>query len=181
MQEINNPDMNLEIWKQLKTRWVHLSANGHHVAVDFNLITAPEDKHKVLSIDVIQHIDAENITDTVQRSAGEAYALLGLKGLSKDRLEQLYKNEIRELHRQSGGNSNSTLTVTMSPSSPTSGELKAVLEFPNSDTKTSVTVNYIHYYILNALREKMMETVGEGWKKVSAVHQSDSLEFYFDY
>nr|MDQ3007523.1 hypothetical protein [Chloroflexota bacterium] len=73
------------------------------------------------------------------------------------------------------------LIVTMSPSSPTSGEVKGFLEKGDSDIKSSVLINYRHYYMLDALREKMIELAGDNWSKVRAVYRSDNLEFYFEY
>jgi len=46
--------------------------------------------------------------------------------------------------------------------------------------ENSVQVNYQHYYLLNALRDKMIEIVGEGWSQVEAVYWQDTLEFYFE-
>jgi hypothetical protein len=178
---MNNPGIDLKIWEQLKKKWDALNAGGHNVRIEFKLITDPNDENKVLLIDVIQNIDNEIITETVQKTAREAYAILGVDGLSMERLVAACKEKMKKSHQQAGGKRESIFTVTMSPSSPTSGELRGILEEKDTDIQTSVLVNYIHYYILNALREKMVEVVGDSWKKVKAVYQSEELEFYFEY
>ena len=73
------------------------------------------------------------------------------------------------------------LIVTMAPSSPTSGETRGYVEERQSHIKSSVLVNYQQYYVLNALREKMIESTGDSWNKVKAVYHSGDLEFYFEY
>jgi hypothetical protein len=35
--------------------------------------------------------------------------------------------------------------------------------------------------VLNALREKMIEQLGESWSQVRAVYRAGALEFYFEY
>jgi hypothetical protein len=69
----------------------------------------------------------------------------------------------------------------MSPSSPASGEVTGYIEKREPGEKSSVSVNYQHYYLLNALREKMMESSGKGWSKVRAVYRSGDLDFHFEY
>jgi hypothetical protein len=177
---MNNPGINLEIWKQLRKKWSDLDASGHNLKIDFELIADPNDEKKILAIDVIQNINDELIVETVQRKAGEAYATLGIAGLSTERLVEVYKEMMKQLHRQTKQKA-MDLIVTMSPSSPTSGEIKGFLEERDSDTKSSVLVNYRHYYVLTALREKMIELAGDNWSKVRAVYRSDNLEFYFEY
>jgi hypothetical protein len=177
---MNNPGIDLEIWKQLRKKWTDLDASGHKVKVEFKLIADPNDENRILVIDVIQNIDDQIVTETVQRTAGEAYATLGISGLSMERLVEVYKNIMHQLHRQAKQR-DAALIVTMSPSSSTSGEVRGVLEKPGSDAKGSVLVNYRHYYILNALREKMIELLGDGWSKVRAVYRPEELEFYFEY
>ena len=69
----------------------------------------------------------------------------------------------------------------MHESPPTSGETRGYMEERRSHIKSSVLVNYQQYYLLNALREKMIESAGESWSKVTAVYRSGDLEFYFEY
>src|SRR5688572_743030 len=97
---MNNPGIDLEIWKQLRKKWSDLNTSGHKVKVDFRLIADPNDENKILVIDVVQNINDETVTETVQRSAGEAYATLGLAGLSMERLVEVYKEMMHQLHRQ---------------------------------------------------------------------------------
>ena len=177
---MNNPGIDLEIWKQLRKKWSDLDADGYKLKIDFRLIAHPNDEKNILAIDVIQNINDELITETVQRNAGEAYTALGIAGLSMERLVEVYKEMLRQLHRQAK-QKDVDLIVTMYPSSPNSGEIRGYVEKRNSDIKSSVLVNYWHYYMLNALREKMMELVGDGWSKVRAVYHSGDLEFYFKY
>jgi hypothetical protein len=177
---MNNPGIALEIWKRLRQKWTELDASGHKLKIEFKLIADPKDKNKILVIDVIQHIDGEPITETIQRNAGEVYAALGIAGLSMERLVEVYKEMLKQLHRQ-GSQRDMDLIVSMSPTSPTSGEVRAYMGKPEVSVQNSVLVNYRHYYVLNALRERMIEAVGEGWSKVRAVYQPDALEFYFEY
>jgi hypothetical protein len=177
---MNNPGIDLEIWEQLRKKWADLTASGHKVKVEFKLIADPKDEDKILMIDVIQSIDDEIVTETVQKSAGEAYATLGITGLSIEQLVDIYKKIMDQLHRQTKER-DATLIVTMSPSSSTSGEVKAFLEKSDSDSKNNILVNYKHYYILNALRERMIEILGDAWSKVRAVYRPEELEFYFEY
>src|SRR5687768_9811514 len=118
---MNNPGIDLEIWKQLRRKWTQLDESGHKVKVDFRLIADPRDENKILAIDVVQNIDDELITETVQRGAGEAYATLGIAGLSMEGLVEVYKKMMHQLHRQAKQR-DAGLIVTMTPSSSTSGE-----------------------------------------------------------
>jgi hypothetical protein len=177
---MNNPGIDLEIWKQLRKKWSDLDAHGHKLKIDFKLIAHPNDENNVLAIDVIQNINDELITETVQRNAGEGYAPLGIDGLPMERLVEVCKEMMRQLHSQSK-QQDADLIVTMAPSSPTSGETRGYMEERQSHIKSSVLVNYQHYYVLNALREKMIESAGDGWSKVTAVYRSGDLEFYFEY
>lgn len=139
-----------------------------------------DDKTRILLIDVIQSIDGQIVVETVQKNEGEAYASLRIEGLPIEQLVQNYR-KIAELTLRQTEQRNAALVVTMSPSSPTSGELQAVVEKQNSGMTNSVQVNYRHYYLLNALREKMIEQLGEDWRKVMAVYREENVEFYFDY
>lgn len=177
---MSNPGIDIEIWKHLRKKWSDLIAGGHKVEVEFKLIKSSGNENKILIIDVIQNIDGEIVTETVQHIAGEAYAALGIESLSMERLVEVYQETMNQLHRKSGQR-DADLIVTISPTSSTSGEVKACLEKKDSEIKTSILVNYRHYYILNALRERMIELVGDGWSKVKAVYSSEDLEFYFEY
>lgn len=177
---MNNPGIDLEIWKSLRKKWSDLDAQGHKLKVDFRLIADPKDKSKVLVIDVIQHIDDELITETVQRSAGEAYTTLGIGGLSLEELVEVYKQMMKQIH-QASQQRDMDLNVIMSPTSSTSGEAKAYLSKQDSPARKSVQMDYRHYYVLTALRDKMIELLGENWSQVRAVYHSGDLEFYFEY
>ena len=176
---MNNPGIDLEIWERLRKKWNDLNASGNEVKVEFRLIADPKDEKHVLIIDVIQKINDETVLETVQRSAGEADTTLGIAGLSMERLVSVLKGMMHQTHRQEK-QSEAKLIVTMSPSSPVSGEVKGILEVPDSGTK-SVLVSYRYYYLLNALRERMIELLGDRWSMVKAVYQPDALEFYFEY
>jgi len=88
---MNNPGMDMEIWKQLRQKWIDLDAKGHKIKVDFKLIADPKDEKNVLAIDVVQHIDRKLVTETVQHKSGEAYPTLGIAGLSVERLKEVFK------------------------------------------------------------------------------------------
>jgi hypothetical protein len=173
---MNNPSMDLETWKQLRTKWADLHSSGRNVNVEFQLLSDPNDKNNILAIDVVQTIDNEIVVETVQRNAGEACTTLGISGLSVEQLEDAYADIANSLYEHGG-----TLTVTMSPTSATSGELRGVLRRQNSDTTRSIPVNYHHYYILNALREKMSEQRGQNLGLIKAVCRGDDVEFSFDF
>ncbi len=177
---MNNPGIDLEIWNQLREKWMELDTKGHEVKVDFKLIGDPEDKNKILVIDVIQHIDGKPVTETVQRIAGEAYATLGIAGLSMERLVGGYKEMMKQLYDQAKQR-DKDLIVTMAPTSRTSGEVQGVLAMIDAPVQSHIIVNYRHYYVLNALREKMIESTGDAWKQVRAVYHPNELEFYFEY
>jgi hypothetical protein len=180
-KKINNPGMDRSAWERLKAKWTELDKNGHKLTVEFRLVGDPKDDRNILAIDVIQSVDGELVTETVQRNAGEAYATLGIARLSRERLIEVYKEMMSQLHRQTGQKKDVDLVVTMSPSSPLSGEIRGYTEKRDTGEKSSVSVNYQHYYILNALREKMIESTGDGWSQVKAVYRSGDLEFYFEY
>jgi hypothetical protein len=179
---MNNPGIDLEIWEQLRKKWTDLDASGRKIKVDFKLIADPNDENKILAIDVVQHIDDKLVTETVQRTAGEAYAALGTAGLSQERLVEVYKDMMRQLHHHAKPHDfDMDLVVTMSHHSATSGEVEGLLVHPDAPVQSSVSVDYRHYYTLNALREKMIESTGDAWSKVRAVYHSGDLEFYFEY
>ena len=179
---MNNPGIDLEIWQQLKTKWTALEAAGRTVKIDFKLISDPNHENNILAIDVVQNIDNKTVVETVERMAGEAYPALGIAGLSMERLVGTYKEMMRQLHQETRPrNFDMDLVVTMSPHSGTSGEVNGLLVHPDAPVQSSVTVDYQHYYILKALREKMMAATGDAWRSVRATYQSGGLEFYFEY
>lgn len=177
---MNNLGIDLAIWESLKKKWAELETNGHNIEIEFKLIVTGETEEKTIAIDVIQKIDDDILTETVQRAAGEAYETLGIAGLSLERLVEIYKEKLKELHKRIRSRK-TYLSVTMTPSSPVSGEVRVYAEDREKGQKKRLQVNYQHYYLLNALRDKMIETVGEGWSQVRAVYQEDMLEFYFEY
>ena len=177
---MNNLGIDVAIWEELKKKWAELEVNGHKVEIEFKLIVTGEDEENTMAIDVIQKIDNEILIETVQRVVGEAYETLGIAGLSMERLVEVYKEKLDELNKQTQSK-NACLTVTMTPNSPVSGEVQVYSEEHNKDQKSSVQVNYQHYYLLNALRDKMIEIVGDAWSQIRAVYWQDTLEFYFKY
>lgn len=177
---MNNPGIDLAIWERLRKKWAALQSAGHTLKIDFHLIADPEDENNILAIDVIQNVDDDVFTETVQRNAEGAYMALGIAGFSMERLVEVYKEIMGQLYRQAKMHE-ADLTVTMSTSSHLSGQVRGYIEDPNSNTKSSLPINYQHYYILNALRGKMVELVGDGWHTVRAVYRSGGLEFYFEY
>jgi hypothetical protein len=181
--KMNNPGIDLEIWKQLREKWARLDARGDKIRVDFNLLAHPQDEKNILAIDVVQHInDKEIVVETVQHKEGEAYGVLGIDGLTVECLREAVREMMHELHQQTRPrNFDMDLTVTMSPHSPTSGEVQGLLVHPDALVQRSVPVNYRYYYVLNALRERMAEVTGERWRTVRADYHSGDLEFYFEY
>ena len=176
---MNNPGIDTAIWEGLRRKWSELEAAGHALKIEFKLIANPKDENNILAIDVFQYIDEEVITETVQRQAGEAYEAVGIAGLSMERLVAVYDDMLDDLYFQQEDRSEMNLTVTMSPSSETSGELRGYVEKPEG--KSRMQLDYRHYYMLNALREKMKKMLGEEWRQVRAAFVSRRLGFYFDY
>lgn len=177
---MNNPGIDVKMWEQLRANWTQLNASGKSVKVDFQLINSDAVKDKTLAIDVVQTIDDEIVVETVQRNAGEAYDILGIAGLSMEDLVQTYKKMLHELHREAG-KEEVDLIVEMTPHSDVSGETKGYLQKPGADMKTHIPLNYQHYYVLNALRGKMVELVGDRWDRVKALYHAGGIEFHFDY
>ena len=176
---MSNPGLDPLTWERLKRKWSDLESAGHKLKVEFRLLADPGDEKNILAIDVVQNIDSHVLTETVQKNAGEAYAALGIDALSMEALVEAYKNMLSDLHNQTG-QKELDLVVTMSPTSATSGEVKGYVMQENSDVRNSVFVNYRHYYVLNALRDKMIGLMGDGWTGVKAVYRSGELEFYFE-
>jgi hypothetical protein len=177
---MNNPGIDLAIWVRLRKRWSELESDGQRLKIDFRLIADPDDEKNILAIDVIQNINKDVLTETIQRNPGEAYSAIGIAELSMERLVEVYKEMMCDLHRQAKQH-DADLIVTMTPTSPVSGEVTGYVEKPKTAIKNSVPVDYRHYYVLNMLREKMMKITGEGWSKVMAVYSSNTLEFHFEY
>jgi len=178
--KMNNPGIDLAIWERLKKRWARFVSAGHKLKIDFHLLADVDDEENILAIDVIQNINDDIFVETVQRNAGKAYSVLGINGLSKENLIEVCKEMMRQLQSQAKQH-DADLIVTMTPSSPASGETRGYMEERQSHIKSSVLVNYQQYYLLNALREKMIESTGDSWSKVKAVYHSGDLEFYFEY
>jgi hypothetical protein len=178
---MNNPGIDLANWERLRKRWSELESGGNELTIHFSLITASETDTNVLAIDVVQNLNDEVIIETIQRNPGEAYAILGIDGLSIEELVGVYKDKMRQLQRQAN-QKEADLIVTMSPTSSTSGEIRGGVGDVRSEMKCNVLVNYQHYYLLTALREKMMALTGDNWSKVKALYdKSGDLEFYFEY
>jgi len=177
---MKNPGMDLEIWNELRRKWSELEAKGHKVKIDFQMIADPKDARKILAIEVVQHIDGKPVTETVQRLAGEGYAPLGIARLSAERLIEIYKELMKQVHSQASVK-NIDVIVSMVPTSSTSGEIRGHLEVPDAPVQSHVPLNYQHYYVLNALRERMIERDGRGWKRVTVVYHAGELEFDFEY
>ena len=177
---MNNPGIDLTIWEQLKQKWDKLDREGHSLEIVFKLIVDKNNEDKTLAIDVIQKIDNEIIIETVQHVAKEAYETLGIAGLSLERLVEVYKEKLHQIHSQSNM-PYAYLIVTMTPSSPLSGEVKGYLEKRKKNQKFSIPVNYQHYYLLIAIRDKMIELVGDSWSQAKAVYWQGALTFYFEY
>jgi len=167
---MKNPGMDFEIWKQLRKKWMDLDASGHRVKVDFQLVVHPTEKDNIMAIDVVQHIDGKPVTETVQHRAGEAYAALGIATLSGEELTGILKGMMQQLRDQSGQNA-AAVTLTLTSTSSTSGEVIGLLE-----EQSPVQVSYQHYYVLNALRDRMIEASGKLVNRVSALYQGGDLK-----
>jgi hypothetical protein len=170
----------VKVWKQLRKKWIRLDEKGHPLKVDFKLVTIGSKKDKTLAIDVVQSIDDEIIVETIQRRKSEANVALGIAGLSIEHLKDVYKQMMTQLCVQAG-RPERDLVITMSPTSETSGEVRGYFQSHDEPVKQAVLTNYQHYYVLNALREKMIEQLGENWKQVRVVCKQDAVNYYFEY
>lgn len=177
---MNNRGIDMEIWKRLRKKWTELDKKGQQLKIDLQLIADPNDAKKILAIDVIQQVDGKTVTETVQRSLGEGYAPLGIGGLSREALQTIYKQMMKQLSERSALNEIDVI-VTMSLRSSTSGELQGYLEIPNATVQSSILLDYQYYYVLNALRDKMTEQSGENWNQVRTVYHNGDVDFYFEY
>lgn len=177
---MKNPGIDHTFWKQLRAKWTELDAGGHSIKIDFKLITNDSKKDKTLAIDVVQTIDDELIIETIERKKDEAGAALGIAGLSAERLKDVYKEMIEQLHHRMG-QPDSDLVITMSPTSDTSGEVSGYLQSHDEPVKQWVLTNYQHYYVLNALRERMAEQLEQRWRQVKIIYKQEEAEFYFEY
>jgi hypothetical protein len=177
---MNNPGIDIAIWEQLKKKWAQLDANGRALKVDFRLISADVTKDKTLAIDVVQTVNDEVYVETVQRNAGEAHKTLGIAGLSREELIRVYKKMLRELYGRIK-KPNSDLIVEMTPHSDISGETTGYLQQPTTGKRYSIELNYQHYYVLNAIRAKMIELEGDRGSKIKAVYHAGNVEFHSDY
>jgi hypothetical protein len=175
---MKNPGVDLTVWNQLKEKWKKLYSDGHSLKIDFRLATNDNKTDKTLAIDVVQTIDEEIVVETVQRRKGEAYTALGIPELSAERLKDVYKGMMAQLHGGLG-QPESELVITMSPTSETSGEVTGYLKSRSGLVKQAVLTNYQHYYVLIALREKMIEQMGENWRQVKVIYKPDVVEFYY--
>jgi hypothetical protein len=97
-----------------------------------------------------------------------------------ERLVEVYKEKLSQLYWQSN-KPHAKLSVFMTPSSLTSGETRVYIEEQKENHKIVLQVDYQHYYLLNALRDKIIETTCNSWRQVKAVYWQDSLEFYLEY
>ena len=179
---MNNPGLDTKIWEQLCQKWTELDAKGYKINVNFNILKDPKDEKNILGIDVIQHIDKKLVTETVQHRVGEAYAALGITDLSMERLIEVYKKILKKLHHDTKPKDfDMDLSVTMTWYSATAGEVEGLLVHPDAPVQSTVLVYYRHYYILNALRDKMIESTGDAWTKVRAEYHAGDVVFYFEY
>lgn len=178
---MNNPGMDFERWKQLRQKWTELDAKGHKVKVEFQLVAHPQDANNIMAIDVVQQIDGKPVTETVQRNAGEAYEVLGIANLSVEELKEVYRGMMQQLYSQQAS-PHMFLSISMKPTSPTSGELIGDFARDDAPVQDRVQLNYQHYYVLSALREKMREQTGKSWSEVTASYDSSgNVEFRFEY
>lgn len=179
---MNNPGIDVEIWKRLKQKWAKLEAQGHKVKIDFKLIADSKNEKNILAIDVIQHIDKWLITETVQKVAGEAYAPLGIAGLTLEQLKELVRDMLREIEQ-----TKDAIQLGLEPQlmmtyhSATSGEVQGLLVHPDAPVQSAVPVNYRYYYVLNALRDKMIELTEAAWSSVRVDDHKGDVDFYFEY
>jgi hypothetical protein len=96
-----------------------------------------------------------------------------------EHLKEVYAEIMAQLHSWLG-QPESDLVITMSPTSEISGEVIGYLQSHDEPVKRAVLTDYQHYYVLNALRERMIEQLGEDWKQVKAIYKQGAVEFYFE-
>ena len=171
-----------ENWQRLTQRWEEIRSTGHTLELRYRRIVAPDDENRTQVIDIIQNIDGDLFIETVECSTGEVEAVLEINHLSLEGLQKEYEVLLKNLLLKQPDHHDTHLVVTMIPTSPSTGEISCYLERPTG--RSNVQLNYRHYYMLKALREKMSSIVGESCSRVQAIYQSGmfgNLEFYFDY
>lgn len=178
MKEYINP----ENWQRLTQRWDEIRSNGHTLEIRYRRIVAPDDENRTQVIDIIQNIDGEVFIETVECSTGEVEAILETNNLSLEGLQKEYEVILKNLLLQQPDHHGTHLVVNMIPTSSSTGEISCYLERPTG--RSNIQLNYRHYYMLKALREKMSSSMGESWVQVQVIYQPgmfSNLEFYFDY
>lgn len=171
-----------ENWQRLTRHWDELITAGRTVELHYRRIVAPDDENHTQVIDIIQNIDGELFIETVECSTGEVEAILETNNLSLEGLQKEYGTMLEQLLLKLPEHHNVHLIVTMIPTSQNTGETSCYLERPTG--RSNVQLNYRHYYMLKALREKMNTIVGESWVRVQVIYHPgmfSNLEFYFDY
>ena len=105
---------------------------------------------------------------------------MGITGMSMENLVATYKKILQRVHPRPY-QPDIKLVITMSPSSPSSGELKAFLVSSDGVIQNSILITYQHYYMLNAIRNKLTEIVGEKCSQIKAVFCQGELDFFFEH
>ncbi len=152
-----NPGIEQKEWAELNKKWDVLQKSGHTLSVSFQLVTDPNDKKRVMAIEVQQKIDDEWVTQVFQKIAGEAYGILGIQDMSVDGLLRAY-NKYAQIE---GIPKEGTAVVSMRRINNTTGEVRGYIKSAENSKITSLKRNYQDYYILNAIQEQLGVLTGE--------------------
>ena len=126
--------------------------NGRDVNVEFNVLKDPQDASRDLAIDVAQNIDGEWVVQTVQQKAGEADPVIGIEGLGLDQLVELAGSVVDSLTTEE--TRQAEMHLVLKRISPETSEIHGHIVTPAGE-RSGVRANYRHYYVLNAILEKM--------------------------
>ena len=177
---MNEPEMNKEVWIALRQKWAALDAGGHTVKVEFNILKDPQDPARDLAIDVAQKIDGEWVVQTVQRQPGEAYPVLGIEGLGLEQLADVAGQAVTSVSEPVTGQKTfaEELHLLMKRISPESAEISGHI-ISKTGEKIGVRANYQHYYVLNAVLERMSLITREEYSGLELHRDKGDGRVYF--
>jgi hypothetical protein len=177
---MNNTEMNKEIWTSLRQKWDRLAAGGHALKVEFNVLKDPHDNTRDLAIDVVQNIDGGWVVQTVQRQPKEAYTVLGIAGLGLDQLIGLAGQAVTSVTERVNGQPtyDDEMHLFMKRISPEASEISGHI-VSGTGQKVAVRANYQHYYILNAILEEISGITREEFAGLELHRDQGDRKVYF--
>ncbi len=178
---MNNPGIKEEIWLALRKKWDSLVTDGHILKVEFNILTSPEDKSKVLAIDVAQNIDGEWHVQTVQRQMQEAYPLMGIEGAGLNQLIHIASQVVNSVTEPMTGRKtyDDEMHLFMKRISPETSEIYGNV-ISKTGEKIGIRANYHHYYVINEILEQISKIMKEEYAEIQLHRNKDDFgRIYF--